>query len=156
MKLHATLFWAAVALASLSGCASPERPRVSQAALAADPFAGKWEGRWTSAKHHDSGGRLRCTLTPVGREAGAAPGTGCYLAHFTAHWLTFSSTYDVPLTTRRERTELRFHGTHDLPAIFGGTYTFDGRATAGRFDSTYTSSYDHGTFQMTRPLIAGR
>ena len=156
MNLLSKILCAAAVVASLSGCASSDRRWEHKAPMAADSFAGKWEGRWTSAKHHHSSGRLQCVLTPVAREVREKPGTSHYVAHFKAQWLAFSSSYDVRLEAQRRHGELRFHGTHELPAIFGGTYTFDESATSERFFSRYASSYDHGTFQMIRPHETGR
>ena len=39
----------------------------------------------------------------------------------------------------------------NLGWLAGGVYHYEGRADATNFFSTYTSKYDHGTFQMTRP-----
>jgi hypothetical protein len=45
-----------------------------------------------------------------------------------------------------------FHGSENLGVLAGGVYTYEGNATATSFFSTYKSKYDHGTFEMKRPL----
>ncbi len=151
MKPLFQLFVTAAMLATIAGCTSPAQQRAASALMSNDPFAGKWEGRWTSAKHANSGGKLQCVLTPVSLGGGLAKRSSRYNAHFKAYWLTFSKSYDVPLVARRRGNEIAFHGTHELPAIYGGKYVFDGRATPEHFLSDYTSSYDHGKFEMHRP-----
>ena len=44
-----------------------------------------------------------------------------------------------------------FHGSENLGKLAGGVYTYEGKANATNFFSTYFCKYDHGTFQMTRP-----
>ena len=44
----------------------------------------------------------------------------------------------------------RFSGAEDLGKAYG-VYRYEGKATATNFYSTYKASFDHGTFQMTRP-----
>ncbi len=142
---------AATFAVALSACATHDPAASRSAGGESDPFAGKWVGRWTSEHHQNSGGALHCTLTALPPNPQAKPGISRYSAHFKANWLTFSKSYDVPLEGRRRGDELHFHGTHELAAIFGGVYTFDGTATPERFVSNYKSSYDHGKFIMTRP-----
>lgn len=106
----------------------------------------RWEGRWTSEKHTGlgggaAGGKLRCVLEP--------PAAGSVQAAFRAHWKIFTSDYTMPLTpVRGSRTDYR--GTHELPAIFGGTYRYTARIAGDRFTARYDSSYDHGTFTLER------
>ena len=125
---------------------------------AAKDGATRWDGRWTSGKHRTrsgepSGGRLRCVLTeaasdcfPAKRPARPAQ---ALRASFHANWMVFSSDYTMTLTPLSgSRTE--FRGTHALPAIFGGTYRYTARIAGDRFTARYDSSYDHGTFDLTR------
>ena len=108
--------------------------------------ATRWAGRWTSEKHTTpgggpSGGRLRCVLEK-------AP-THARRADFHANWKIFSSDYTMTLTpANNSRTD--FHGTHDLPKMFGGTYRYTAHISGDRFTARYDSSYDHGTFDLTR------
>jgi hypothetical protein len=113
----------------------------------------RWDGRWTSEKHRGKsgepeGGRLRAVLTPVVATAPAA-GVGPLRADFRANWLTFAASYTMTLTpVPGSRTD--FRGTHELPAIFGGTYRYTARLIGDRLTATYDSSYDRGTFDLTR------
>ncbi|MDB6172230.1 MAG: hypothetical protein JWL59_1541 [Chthoniobacteraceae bacterium] len=140
MRSWRNLFLVALAF-GLPACSSFEHDW-RQAGSADSKFAGRWHGRWTSAKHRNSGGDLRCILTPTG--------TNQYQAYFKAHWLLFSGTYRVPLKGREHGGTLFFAGTHTLPAVYGGVYRFEGSATRKQFSSTYDSSYDRGRFEMDR------
>lgn len=142
-----------VAALGLGACSTFERDwQASQArpTASSDPFAGAWDGRWTSAIHgtpaKPAGGRLRCIFTPVD--------AGSYDAHFKANWHGFATTYHVVLGTERRGGELRFRGDYDLGPLAGGVYRYDGRVTRERFESTYDSSYDKGRFEMARPQSA--
>ncbi len=112
-----------------------------------------WDGRWTSAKHRTlggapEGGRLRCVLSSI-NNAEYASGSPELRADFHANWLLFSSGYTMSLMpVKGAPTE--FRGTHELPAVFGGTYRYTARITGERFTARYDSSYDHGTFDLTR------
>ena len=105
-----------------------------------DPYEGRWEGKWRSQKHRNGEGRLRCILT--------SEGPNRYQAKFKADWMIFSSTYTTPLDVVRGRRKITFRGRKDLGALYGGVYTFEGRATPGQFTAAYDSSYDTGTFEM--------
>src|SRR6202012_2942199 len=95
-----------------------------------------------SEKRPGEGGRLRCVLTRVDAHH--------YDAAFLANWKIFSSGYTARFETVRRGGELDFEGTHTLPAIFGGVYHFAGRVTPDRFTTNYDSSYDRGTFILSR------
>lgn len=116
--------------------------------------ATRWDGRWTSEKHAapagggPAGGRLRAVLTPIVPNT-SAQRIPAQRADFRANWLIFASGYTMTLTpVPRSRTDYR--GTHDLPAIFGGTYRYTARLSGDRLAATYDSSYDRGTFDLTR------
>ena len=142
------------ALLALSGCASFEREwKADRQREIADskpaPFAGRWDGRWTSARHTapsggPAGGRLRCILTQTDDRH--------YRAKFKANWMIFASGYSVVFQTERRGGALLIRGDHDIGALFGGIYRYGGRITPSRFSATYDSSYDRGTFEMARPL----
>ena len=129
---------------------------------AAKTPATRWDGRWTSEKHTapgggPAGGRLRCVLGETAVATGCFPaprGSRPVTAHalradFHANWLLFSSDYTMTLTpAKNSRTD--FHGTHDLPKMFGGTYRYIAHLSGEHFTARYDSSYDHGTFDLTR------
>ena len=123
----------------------------------ADPKLTRWDGSWTSEKHRGTtgkpmGGRLRCILEPADAKRLAA--------HFHANWLIFASDYTTvlepvrPSSLKNRDAAREYRGTHDLPAMFGGTYHYDARIARDRFTARYTSSYDHGVFTLRRVHLA--
>lgn len=147
---------AALGLLAFSGCASFERdwknagrrPELRNFAKT-DVFTGRWDGRWTSARHRTrtgpAGGRLRCLLTKLDERR--------YEARFKANWMLFASSYTTIFQVEPRRGELGLKGEHTMSAMFGGTYRYEGRVTPRLFSASYDSSYDHGTFEMGRPRI---
>lgn len=138
---------------ALSACASSferdwktaaQRVAVSQKG---DPFGGAWDGVWTSEKHRlpsgkDAGGRLRCIFTKMDERH--------YQARFSAGWLIFTTNYESTFETQLRDGVLTFRGEHDLGAIFGGVYRYDGRVTPQHFSAGFTAKSDHGRFEMNR------
>lgn len=113
--------------------------------------ATRWDGQWTSAKHHTTqgapeGGRLRCVLEPLPK--------GRLAAYFHANWKIFAGNFDVVLQPAkggpRQTRSRAYEGSHDLPAIFGGTYHYKAIIDDRHFLAHYTSSYDHGAFTLRR------
>jgi len=101
---------------------------------------GRWEGRWISEVngHH---GRLRCI---VSRDSDV------YHARFHAKYMKILSFgYTIPLKAEAASDRHKFRGEADL-GVMGGVYSYEGHADATNFFSTYSSKYDHGTFQMQR------
>lgn len=152
--MKTTLFFRltlALAALVLAGCASFERDwkgaEQRSAVAKSDAFTGRWDGRWTSAKHRTrngfAGGRLRCLLSKVDDRR--------YEARFKANWMIFTSSYRTLFTVERRGRELQLAGEHKLSAMFGGVYKYAGRVTPERFTATYDSSYDSGKFEMQRP-----
>jgi hypothetical protein len=141
----------ALSMFVLVGCASFERDWKAAGARdqtsSSEPFSGRWDGRWTSAKHRTktgyAGGRLRCLLTKVDDRR--------YEARFKANWMIFASSYRTMLEVERRGRALHLSGEHELSPMFGGVYKYTGRVTPERFSATYDSSYDAGTFEMQRP-----
>ncbi len=145
---------AALSVLAFSGCASFERdwknaerrPELRNLAQT-DVFTGRWDGRWTSAKHQTrtgpAGGRLRCLLTKLDERR--------YEARFKANWMIFASSYTTIFQVEPRRGELGLKGEHQMAAMFGGNYRYAGRVTPRLFSASYDSSYDQGTFAMVRP-----
>lgn len=104
---------------------------------------GRWQGVWLSdVTHHTD--KLRCVVTKKD--------DGSYAARFQAKYhtvLTFG--YTVPLKVETAASGFKFSGEANLGWLAGGLYNYDGHADTTNFFSTYTSKYDRGTFQMTRP-----
>ena len=135
-----------VMMASLcGGCCSFNREwkRVARQPPSTNEIAGRWTGQWRSDEngHH---GKLRCLLTPHAPDA--------YMARFHARfWKIFTANYLVPLSATNINGEYKFSASANLGRLSGGTYSYDGSATATQFHSTYSSKYDHGVFEMRRP-----
>lgn len=132
-----------LSVALLSGCSSfrHEWGAAAMIAAPADDITGRWEGQWRSDKngHH---GRLRCIVT---KESEAE-----YTAHFHAvYWKILRASYVVNLKGQRTNEVVHLRGEANLGKL-GGTYEYKGTATATRFESTYRSRYDYGTFKMER------
>ena len=104
---------------------------------------GRWQGVWVSevTGHND---QLRAVIT---KKDG-----GDYTARFHAKYhKVMHFGYTVPLKVEAAGDEFKFSGQANLGWLAGGVYHYDGHAGATNFFSTYTSKYDHGTFQMNRP-----
>jgi hypothetical protein len=136
----------------LTGCSSFNR-EWRQAATqppTTTGITGRWEGRWKSeANGHND--KLRAIITAVD--------TNHYDVKFHAaykNWITLYLTvhfgYTVRMETKPENEGLKFRGSEDLGFLAGGVYTYEGRADATNFFSTYKSKYDWGTFEMKRPV----
>ena len=126
----------------------------------------RWDGRWTSAKHTApgggaAGGRLRCVLVPASGSAFAGLSRPrvehqVFLADFRANWSWFASDYEMflwsakPLHSLRTGRPVDYRGWHILPKMFGGVYRYSAHIDGDRFTARYDSSYDHGTFDLTR------
>lgn len=129
----------------LSACSTFDRDwQQAQATASKDSFSGAWEGRWKSTKHRAADGRLRAILSRVDARS--------YRARFQAQWLAFTSTYALTLEAQLRGETLIFHGHHDLGALFGGKYRYEGTAARGDFRAIYDSRYDQGAFTMSRRL----
>jgi hypothetical protein len=110
----------------------------------------RWEGKWTSEKHHapmggPEEGRLRAVTEPAPK--------GGLTAHFHAHWLIFASDYSTtfqPKPGPRRNGVREFSGTQDLPKLFGGTYHYETTWAGDQLTTHYKSSYDYGTFSLHR------
>lgn len=127
------------------GCSTFNRDwrAAAQQPAPANSIEGRWEGRWLSDVNGHNG-NLRCLMT---RESDTR-----YQARYRATYrklLRFS--YTVPLTVAAGDGVWQFSGEENLGKLAGGIYRYEGRATTTNFHSTYTSKYDHGTFEMHRP-----
>ena len=115
-----------------------------------DNITGRWEGHWNSEAtgHND---RLRALVSKVDTNHYDVKFHAAYKSE-TFKWITVHFGYTVRMETGSgTNAVVEFHGSEDLGALAGGVYTYDGRADATNFFSTYKSKYDHGTFEMKRP-----
>lgn len=113
---------------------------VPSLASAADPYSGRWVGRWSSDANGHSG-PLRATLTPtangytatfVGRFAGVVP-----------------FVYRTPLqVVGTDGDVLHLAAERRLPLF--GTFRTDAVVSPGAFDATFRSGKDSGRFTLTR------
>jgi hypothetical protein len=112
-------------------------------------ISGPWEGRWISraSGHNDE---LRALISPVDTNHYDVKFHAAYKSE-TFKFITVHFGYTVRMETRIATNGLAFHGSEDLGALAGGVYTYDGRADATNFFSTYKSKHDRGTFDMHRP-----
>ena len=110
----------------------------------ADSLLGRWEGTWLSdANGHN--GSLRCVVTQRN--------DGSYRARFHAIYKkVIGFGYTVPIKVAETNGVLRFSGEANLGWWAGGIYHYEGYVQETKFFSTYRCKYDHGTFQMTRPV----
>jgi hypothetical protein len=129
-----------------AGCSTFNRDWKKAAATPAGNtlLEGRWEGSWRSDVNGHTD-RLRCLITKLDQ--------GLYQARFHAKYRKiFSFGYTVPLRAENTNGQVHFSGEADLGSLAGGLYKYKGHAEATNFFSTYTCKYDHGTFQMGRPL----
>lgn len=131
---------------AVSGCSSFQKDWRAAGKLQAptDDINGRWTGIWKS----DSNGhtdKLRCIISKNDEQH--------YTARFHAKYkkiLSFS--YTVPLIATNQSGRREFKGHADLGKLAGGLYAYAGFATPTNFFSRYDSKYDHGQFEMSRPV----
>ena len=126
------------------GCAARNAtaPLAASQPSPADRLEGTWAGTWSSTQN-DMGGDLRCGIKKLSE--------GAYQARFDAVFakvLTHQST--VTLNVRNAGDVWEFSGQEDLGLLSGGVYKYQGQSDGHDFTCTYDSSFDKGTFQMTR------
>ena len=136
---------ALTALLVLSGCSTFSRDWQAAAAkpTPANSIAGRWEGKWVS-DHNGHQGQLRALIRPLDN--------GQYEARYHAKYGgIFSFGMETKLDVKAAADgPWQFSGEENLGGFYG-LYRYAGKASATNFFSTYKASFDHGTFQMTRP-----
>jgi hypothetical protein len=126
-----------------AGCSSFNREwkKVAPNPEAGSALEGRWEGQWISEVNGHRG-RLRGLVSKDGE---------VYRARFHAKYLKILSFgYTIPLKAEEADNGYKFRGEADLGDFAGGVYQYEGHADTTNFFSTYSSKYDHGTFQMQR------
>jgi len=80
-----------------------------------------------------------------------APSTNSlYTARFHAkYWKILSFGYTVPLQVQSSNNVYQFQGEANLGKLAGGVYHYSGTVAGTNWQSTYSSRYDHGRFQMS-------
>jgi hypothetical protein len=136
----------------LTGCSSFNR-EWRQAATqppTTTGITGRWEGRWKSeANGHND--KLRAIITAVDTNHYDVKFHAAY-KNWSTLYLTVHFGYTVRMETMPGQEGLKFRGSEDLGFLAGGVYTYEGRADATNYFSTYKSKYDWGTFEMKRPV----
>lgn len=141
-----------MALLALCGCStfSYEWRREARRTAPANGITGPWEGRWLSQSNGHAG-TLRAIVTQVDT---SHLDVKFYAAY--KQWITFHFGYTVRMEAKPGvEGVVSFRGSEDLGALAGGVYNYEGQADRTNFSSTYKSKYDHGTFEMKRP-VAGK
>lgn len=128
-----------------SGCSTFNRDwqRAASNASLTNDIEGRWDGTWKSdANGHR--GRLRCLMSKLDARK--------YEARFHAKYRkVFSFGYTIAMEVQPTNGVFKFTGDADIGKLAGGKYYYEGSASPTNFFSTYSSKYDHGTFQMKRP-----
>jgi len=143
---------AAFAALLLCGCSTfnYEWRMTAKKPVPTNDITGPWEGRWISKAtgHND---RMRALISKVDPNHYDVKFHAAYKSE-TIKWITVYFGYTVHMETKPAANGIvEFHGAENLGVLAGGVYTYDGRADATNFFSTYKSKYDHGTFEMKRP-----
>ena len=129
-----------------AGCSSFNRD-YQQALLKGvpkDSIEGPWVGSWLSDKNGHTG-ELRGIITKVEGDR--------YETRFKARfWKLFTYTSEAEFEMQPHNDGFEFFGAKKLGWLAGGEYTYEGRVNPEKFFSTYKNKWDHGTFQMERPV----
>ncbi|HUS34439.1 MAG TPA: hypothetical protein VM680_03710 [Verrucomicrobiae bacterium] len=139
------MVWSVAAILWLCGCSSfnKEWKAALKAPIPQNSIEGPWTGEWRSEKngHH---GALRCVVSKASEKT--------YRAHYHAvYWKILRFSYAATLNAEQTNGAVHLRGEANLGKLAGGVYKYDGSATSAEFRSTYSSKYDHGTFDMSRP-----
>jgi hypothetical protein len=129
----------------MTGCSSfnKEWRAAAKTTPAPNSIEGRWAGEWRSEQngHH---GKLRAVITQT------SPTT--YRAHYKATYKTILHfSYVATLHGAETNGVTKLSGEADLGKLAGGIYKYEAAATPTEFRSTYTSKYDHGDYELTRP-----
>ncbi len=145
-----------LALSMLPACSIGYQSRWKEEALSMktqEPASleGAWEGTWKSIKSGHQG-KLKAIVER--RAAGQdAPGT-TYAFTYRATWGSLLSgvfkAEHLATPSKTNKGTLELSGQKDLGRL-GGVYSFTGTATPSTFHADYTSSLDHGVFELKRP-----
>ena len=112
-----------------------------------DPLGGRWAGTWQNT-NNAHGGDLRAIVPPGDSSSRRV--------RFFATWGGHSGSFTSPLQVTQTGDIATFVGRRRL---LGFLITTRGQAVNGRFDATYQSAFDNGTFTLRRveaPTANGR
>jgi len=123
----------------LCGCTSFESRWASAPARPADAVSGRWLGTWQNT-NNAHGGPLKAVLIPKG--------SNTFSAYFHAGWGRRTGTFRMPIHGENSGDTFRFEGSR---RILGVRIDTAGTFRGDRFDATYGSRFDTGTFTLRRP-----
>lgn len=124
-----------------SGCRSFEKDWAAAGRVpvpSADPLGGRWTGTWQNT-NNAHGGDLRAIVPPSDSTRRTV--------RFFATWKGHSGSFTSPLTVTKQGDTATFVGRR---RILGFRITTRGEAEHGRFNATYQSAFDNGTFTLKR------
>ena len=130
------LLLAATLLAT--GCTSFESDWKNAPTAVEDGVSGRWIGSWQNT-NNTHGGALRAVVKPKGKDT--------YSARFHAEWGSHSGSFRTPLVGHFESGDFVFQGSR---RIVGVKITTQGRVSTNRFEATYDSAFDRGSFSLGR------
>ncbi|MFM8879366.1 MAG: hypothetical protein ACKOKG_09580 [Verrucomicrobiota bacterium] len=142
MNMRTERFSTALAIAmafGLCGCTSFESRWKTAPSTATDGVSGRWIGTWQNT-NNAHGGPLKAVLIPRG--------TNAFSAYFHAGWGKHSGTFRTPIHGDRSGDSFRFSGSK---RVLGVKITTAGTIEPDRFNATYDSRFDSGTFTLKRP-----
>ncbi|HSH95190.1 MAG TPA: hypothetical protein VK968_13645 [Roseimicrobium sp.] len=134
-----------------SGCSTFHSRWRKEAAKPADASAditGRWEGTWLSSSNGHTG-KLKCIVTQ-------RSGDEYEFRYWATFWKLFSYSYAAEFKAPRVNGVYTIQGEKDLGWWAGGVYRHQGTASPTGMDSTYTSRYDSGHFQLKRPSTTAK
>lgn len=145
-KLALTSILALFPLMLLTGCSFDHDwdAAASHVPSSGADITGRWRGTWTSQADGHTGD-LRCLITQKDEHT--------YHARFVATYAGFMHFgYELDLIGDKRMDEwVTFQGHANLGFLAGGEYRYEGLANSAKFICDYTSSADHGQFNMSRP-----
>jgi hypothetical protein len=143
-----SVFTLLLAAVLFTGCASKfdrDWKQVAAKPIAPGSLEGAWTGKWLSYTNGHTG-RLRAIVTKTDKG---------YETRFHANyaWCAGAS-YLMTLQAQEAGGAVRLRGSENLGKLLFwelGDYKYDGVATSHRLFSEYTSPYDGGFWELTRP-----
>jgi hypothetical protein len=107
--------------------------------MSTDGVSGRWVGTWQNT-NNAHGGPLHAVLI--------SQGTHAFAAYFHAGWGKHSGTFKTPIHGDHEGDSFRFQGSK---RVLGLKINTAGTIRSEKFNATYESRFDSGTFTLKRP-----
>ncbi len=157
MKPSARLFTAAFLVITLASCSlGYERKWKSVAKATAhtppSDLTGAWVGTWKSLGDGHTG-TLKAIVTKPSATTSGGGATGKpteYVFLYKATWKTIlSGVIEAKHQAQWKGPHCTLSGEKDL-GVFGGIFSFTGKATPTEFHADYKSKLDHGVFDLRR------